>query len=234
MRTIPQILAISLMFSFSHSFSQNIDNQYVDEVAVLGTTPDIETFIDNVLIENSIEAVIPKDYIQLSAYDMNYIGDDTLFLVLSDSDMEFLPEYSFGILEGIDTIYAPGNLYHRGFQDGRLFYRNKGTFWGAFGVGFVTPYTYFIPGLAVGGIMAGIGPNERNLRYHDTRMLYDLSGASQNETNELFNDINYSRGYKKGAHNKKLGNVAGGFGAGLGSGILVGVIVLVSLLNVMH
>ncbi len=224
MRTLQLILIISLIFSFGDSFSQDVDKQFVDEVDILENKHDLG------IIEDPIETVTPEDYLQLSAYNMNIVHD-TLFFALLDNDMEFLPEMSFRTSEGFDTIPTPGNLYKRGYQDGRLYYKNKGTFWGAFGIGFVTPYTYFFPGLALGGTMAAIGPNERNLRYHDTRMLYSPSGVSHEETNDLFNDINYSRGYKKGAHNRKLGNVAGGFGAGLGSGILVGVIIVLSFLS---
>lgn len=197
--------------------------------------------------------------IEIDSSDLNKIKRDPVILInegdsLSIEDSVFLNEMHTSIgymIEDYDTLTKikeivvmdslqdsfnpsghPSNLYYQGYHEGRLFYRKKGTFWSAFAIGFVSPYIAFIPGVVTGGLVAAIPPNERSLRYYDTRMLNARMDGYNKEVNHLFEDINYSRGYRKGAHVRKAGNVAGGFGAGFGTGIALALVIFASILSV--
>ncbi len=214
------LLLVSLNVSYGQNYDDHIQLAFLDESH------------SSYLQDN-------QPYLPVSVVPTANIISDDAFPIHEDSigmavvfEGNIIEADVFSISEVLlDSLYNPGILYHKGYQDGRLFYKNRGTFWGAFGIGFIAPYTYLLPSLVAGGIMAAVPPNDRNLRYHDKRMLHFHTNTSLEETNELFNDINYSRGYQKGAHNRKAGSVAGGVGAGVGVSILVVILIYASLLS---
>lgn len=220
------LLILFCTLTFKYSFSQSIRNN-----------ENIHVYIQYL---QSASVIFPDSLINEELFTANDVDntDSEYLLQIEYKNLEVVFEDLADTLQKIDEIiyfqdstYTPAFMYQRGYQDGRLYYKNSGTFWGAYGIGFVAPFTYLIPSLVAGGAMAAMAPKERNLRYHDRRMLYNYSSQVIKESNELFNDINYSRGYRKGAHNKKLGNVAGGFGAGIGTSLIVVAVIYIALLG---
>lgn len=231
MKLFKQTIPVILMFIINFSFAQEYNDQvYVENIDDSGSSYNFKVLHYHDLID----ALVERDSLNISMEDNIMTKEDTIYLVLLGNEFDIIPEIDLEVNEVFDSLYYPGQLYQRGYQEGRLFYKNTGTFWGAFGVGVITPFTYFVPGLAAGVLMAVVPPIERNLRYHDRRMMNDFSGTFIHESHDLFNDINYSRGYQKGAHNKKVGNVAAGMGAGIGTGLAVIVIVVISFLGVFY
>ncbi len=229
MKTLLKIIPLQLIICFNYAVAQ-IPLDHLDVIDEFS-----EAKIDS--YDNYIYARFSNE---LKAFE-NSIVQDSLLLYseeeiltnLENLEVDYnthIISYEFRQLESFDSL--PGRLFQKGYQDGRIYFRNKGTFWGAFGVGLVTPYTYLFPGLAAGVAMGATAPKINNLRYHDQRMLYSNSGFYADETNKLFDDLNYSRGYQKGAHKRKMSNVAGGMGAGLGTGIMLGVIIVLSVISV--
>jgi hypothetical protein len=215
MNKIGNIVLIFFVFTSNVSFAQNVKRN---------TNPENIHIDENLKIQN---ALVHQDSL-LAAEDFLNINYDTLCLALHTNELfvkHFIDNENLAFLDSTSE-----NLYQKGYQDGRLFYINKGAFWGAFAVGFLTPYTYVIPGLATGILMASIPPGQNNLRFHDKRMLYQYPGLYLEETHELFDDAGYSLGYQKGAHKRKFGSVAGGMGAGVGAGLAIAVIMISSIL----
>lgn len=118
------------------------------------------------------------------------------------------------------------DMYNRGKQDAKIFYKNRSAFWIPFGVtvgSLVAAPVLLLPGMGTGlYLLPGVGtslykglikPNAMNLKHHDVRY---RNIKMIEPTNQLFQDSLYVEGYRKGAQQHKLEKAAGGFGAGLG------------------
>ncbi len=139
-----------------------------------------------------------------------------------------------------DSVAAP-DLYDRGRQDARLFYRHRGAFWIPFGItvaSLTAPLTLALPGAGTGlYFLPGLGsslyqgitkPKEKNLKQHDTRY---HNPELIKPTDTLFQDSRYVEGYQKGARRRKTGKALAGFGTGVGAAFLLVLVIAASVMS---
>ncbi|MDX5346968.1 MAG: hypothetical protein LPK19_06955 [Hymenobacteraceae bacterium] len=87
------------------------------------------------------------------------------------------------------------NFYLLGKRDGKYYYKSSGPFWGGFASGFFLFY-----GVVPAGIIAAVPPEVHSVEHPNKHLMV------QNQ--------DYYKGFRKGAHNKKVGKTAAGFGVG--------------------
>lgn len=102
--------------------------------------------------------------------------------------------------------------YAKGRLDARNYYRAPGAFWGTY----AATVTTFYGGPIVGVAVAATKPKPRAFVVPEAKLLQDP---------------NYTAGYQKQAHNKKIGSAAGGLGAGVATWAVVMVVIFVTFVN---
>jgi hypothetical protein len=115
---------------------------------------------------------------------------------------ENLPENQFQTA----SAYSPEEMYNLGRRDARTYHRANGALWGSAASSLVLLYGLAGP-IIIGAVPPDINPNDI---------------PNQNFTK----DENYMRGYKKQAHNKKIGNAAAGAAIGTATIFTVAIVLL--------
>lgn len=110
---------------------------------------------------------------------------------------------------------TPEMAYQRGRQDARRFYKDSSVFWGSAAAGVGSLATAGIS-LAIPLVVAATPPKVSPRRLPDPR---------------LIDNKEYMRGYRKQAHNKKIGKAAAGAGTGIVTGAGVTLVVLLILFS---
>jgi len=117
----------------------------------------------------------------------------------------FSENFSENIVQTSST-HSAEEMYIWGRKDARTYYRANGALWGSAASSLVLLYGLAGP-IIIGAVPPNINPND--LPYQN-----------------LTNDVNYMRGYKKQAHNKKIGNAAAGAAIGTATILSVAIIAL--------
>ncbi|NVO83649.1 hypothetical protein [Hymenobacter terrestris] len=173
---------------------------------VLRITPQLVRYLPLPPATDSLGQATAADTMQLAATDV--------FMVrFANGTREVLRAVSASApgtsLVGLSTAQRTA----LGRQDSRKYYKpDKGVFWGTF----AATVTTFYGGPVVGGAIALTPPKRYNLN------------APQPD---LLNDPAYYDGYRRQAHNRKLGKAAAGLGVGAGTLAVFGSILFLILLG---
>ena len=145
---------------------------------------------DKLRLVASTNGVYKSDGRPFTQAEFNLMNGDAPFLLLSDSTNN-LESYHWGLLEG------------------KVYYKDKGPFWGGFFLGLIAPVTF---GGSILGTIPIVTSEPRNL---DNPL---------NPNNNLLLQADYGRGFREAAKRKKTGKTFAGFGIGLGVGLTAVVI----------